>query len=73
MGEDTPVDSARNPITSFDSPHDTRLCGCGEPVADGWFLAGHDQKALHAGVAKIGSVRECLDWFDNTYVKPTAE
>lgn len=35
VGEDTPVESARNPITYFDSPHDTRLCGCGcgEPVA----------------------------------------
>lgn len=75
VGEDTPVDSARNPITYFDSPHDTRLCGCGcgEPVAGGWFLAGHDQKALHARVAKIGTVREFLDWFDSTYVEPTAE
>ncbi|MDX3803387.1 hypothetical protein [Streptomyces sp. AK04-3B] len=71
----TPVDSARNPITYFDSSHDIRLCGCGcgEPVTGGWFLAGHDQKALHARVAKIGSVREFLDWFDSTYVEPMAE
>ncbi|MGA5870007.1 hypothetical protein [Streptomyces cinereoruber] len=75
VGEDTPAERARNPITYFDSPHDTRLCGCdcGEPVVGGWFLAGHDQKALHARVAKVGTVREFLDWFDSTYVEPTAE
>jgi hypothetical protein len=74
-GEDTPAEPARNPITYFDSLHDTRLygCGCGEPVAGDWFLTGHDQKALHARVAKIGTVREFLDWFDSTYVEPTAE
>lgn len=48
-------------------------CGCGEPVATGWFLIGHDQKALHARVAKVGTVREFIDWFDNTYIEPTAE
>ncbi|MFJ5785480.1 hypothetical protein [Streptomyces hydrogenans] len=71
----TPVESGRNPITYFDSPHDTRLCGCGcgEAVAGGWFLSGHDQKALHARVAKVGTVREFLDWFDSTYVEPTAD
>ncbi|MFE5710341.1 hypothetical protein ACFQ7J_05870 [Streptomyces sp. NPDC056501] len=77
MGEQTPVASVRDPITYFDSPHDTRLCGCGcgcgEPVAGGWFLAGHDQKALHARVATIGTVREFLDWLDNTYIEPMAE
>ncbi|MFJ5635090.1 hypothetical protein ACIQF5_20935 [Streptomyces goshikiensis] len=75
VGKETPVDSARNPITYFDSAHDTRLCGCecGEPVTGGWFLAGHDQKALHSRVAKIGTVREFLAWFDSTYVEATAE
>lgn len=75
VGRPTPVASARNPITYFDSSHDTRLCGCGcgEPVAGGWFLAGHDQKALHARVAKIGTVREFLDWFDRTYTGPAAK
>ncbi|KOG07445.1 hypothetical protein ADK34_40260 [Streptomyces viridochromogenes] len=75
VNKKTPAEPARNPVTYFDSLHDTRLCGCGcgEPVAGGWFLAGHDQKALHARVAKIGTVREFLHWFDNTYVEPTAE
>lgn len=75
VGGEPPVESARNPITYFDSPHGTRVChcGCGEPVATGWFLIGHDQKALHARVAKVGTVREFIDWFDNTYVEPTAE
>jgi hypothetical protein len=75
VGGKPPVESTRNPITYFDSPHDSRLCGCGcgEPVAGSWFLAGHDQKALHARVAKIGTVREFIDWFDATYVEPTAE
>ncbi|MFE5804672.1 hypothetical protein [Streptomyces sp. NPDC056491] len=75
VGETPPVGPTRNPINYYDSPHDTRLCGCGcgEQVAGGWFLSGHDQKALHARVAKIGTVREFLDWFDATYVEPTAE
>ncbi|MFD4495606.1 hypothetical protein [Streptomyces sp. NPDC058486] len=75
VDEDTPAKRARNPITYFDSAHDTRLCGCGcgEAVVGGCFLSGHDQKALHARVAKIGTVREFLDWFDSTYVEPTAE
>ncbi|MEU2913426.1 hypothetical protein ACWCQ0_28305 [Streptomyces massasporeus] len=69
------MESTRNPITYFDSPHGSRLCDCGsgEPVASGWFLAGHHRKALHARVAKIGTVRESINWFDNTYVEPTAE
>jgi hypothetical protein len=75
VSEEPPVKSTRNPITYFDSLHDCRLCGCGcgEPVTGGWFLAGHDQKALHARVAKIGTVREFIDWFDNTYVEPTVD
>ena len=75
VGGKPPVESVRNPVTYFDSPHGTRMChcGCGEPVPTGWFLIGHDQKALHARVAKIGTVREFIDWFDNTYVEPTVE
>ncbi|MFJ5788133.1 hypothetical protein [Streptomyces hydrogenans] len=73
VGQKQPVDPTRNPITYFDSPHDTRLCGCdcGEPVAGGWFLPGHDQKALHARVSKIGTVRDFIAWFDETYIEPT--
>ncbi len=72
VGGEPPVAAHRNPIAYFESPHDARLCqcGCGESVSTGWFLIGHDQKALHARVAKIGTVREFIDWFDNTYVEP---
>ncbi|MFF1499486.1 hypothetical protein ACFVZR_06345 [Streptomyces sp. NPDC058316] len=43
----------------------------GELVASGWFVIGHDQRALHARISKIGTVREFIDWFDSTYVEPT--
>lgn len=65
-----PVEPTRNPVTYFDSPHSARTCGCGcqAPVTVGWFLPGHDQKALHDRVALVGTVREFIDWFDRTYV-----
>ena len=31
------------------------------------FVSGHDQRALHERVAKIGTVAEFLSWFDQTY------
>lgn len=40
-------------------------------MAGGWFAIGHDQKALHARISKIGTVREFIDWFDSTYADPT--
>jgi hypothetical protein len=74
VGRESPVEPTRNPVTYFDSPHGGRMChcGCGETVATGWFVIGHDQRALHARVAKIGTVREFIDWFDATYVEPAA-
>ncbi|MCW5252297.1 MULTISPECIES: hypothetical protein [unclassified Streptomyces] len=74
VGGAPPVGAVRNPVTYFDSPHGVRACycGCGEPVPTGWFLAGHDQKALHARVARIGTVREFIDWFDRTCPEPPA-
>ena len=30
------------------------------------FVPGHDQAALHQRVAKIGSIADFLQWFDNT-------
>jgi len=33
-------------------------------VTLGDFAIGHDQKALHARVAQIGTVAQFLDWFD---------
>ncbi|MER6017741.1 hypothetical protein [Streptomyces anulatus] len=75
VGKPTPVETIRNPITYFDSPLGARACycGCGESVASGWFVIGHDQRALHARISKIGTVREFIDWFDSTYVEATGE
>jgi hypothetical protein len=36
-------------------------------VSHGPFVSGHDQRALHERVAKIGTVAEFLRWFDQTY------
>lgn len=71
VGKPQPVAAARNPVTYFDSPHAARTCGCGcgAPVTLGWFLTGHDQKALHDRVAKIGTVHQFIEWFDRTYAE----
>lgn len=69
VGKPQPVAAARNPVTYFDSPHAARACGCGPPVTLGWFLTGHDQKALHDRVAKIGTVHQFIEWFDRTYAE----
>jgi len=67
VGKESPVPPQRNPIRYFDSPvgHKRCRCGCGEDVLTGDFAIGHDQKALHDRVKRIGSVAEFLDWFDN--------
>jgi hypothetical protein len=69
VGKPQPIEPARNPVTYFESAHAARTCGCGceAPVTLGWFLAGHDQKALHDRVAKIGTVHQFIQWFDRTY------
>lgn len=69
VGKPQPVEPTRNPVTYFDSPHAARTCGCGcqAPVTLGWFLPGHDQKALHDRVARIGTVHQFIQWFDHTY------
>ncbi|MFI9588175.1 hypothetical protein ACIHCQ_41795 [Streptomyces sp. NPDC052236] len=69
VGQDQPVAPARNPVTYFESSHAARDCGCGcgAPVTLGWFLTGHDQKALHDRVAKIGTVHQFIEWFDRTH------
>lgn len=63
----SPVPAQRNPIRYFDSPvgHKRCRCGCGEDVASGDFIVGHDQKALHERVKKVGTVAEFVDWFDS--------
>lgn len=72
VGKPQPVEPTRNPVTYFDSAHSARTCGCGcgQPVTLGWFLTGHDQKALHDRVARIGSVHQFIAWFDATYAEP---
>jgi hypothetical protein len=68
VGGDAPVRGPRNPVTYFESPLDTQVlcgCGCGEIVPlyrD--FLPGHDQRAIHERIARVGGVREFLNWFD---------
>lgn len=68
----SPVSKARNPVTYFDAPEDRRhcVCGCGTPVARGYFVPGHDQRAIHDRVARVGSVVEFLNWFDTHYPEP---
>ncbi|MGW1466406.1 hypothetical protein ACWCPT_18910 [Streptomyces sp. NPDC002308] len=75
VGKPQPVEPVRNPVTYFESPYAARTCacGCGEPVALGWFLSGHDQKALHERVARIGTVHQFIAWFDRTYTEGAPE
>ncbi|MEU3564181.1 hypothetical protein [Kitasatospora sp. NPDC006786] len=70
VGKPSPVPaSARNPVTYIDSAFDAKACacGCGESTTTGWFVPGHDQKALHERVARIGTVYEFIQWFDRTH------
>ena len=66
VGNASPVQGVRNPVTYFDDVADGRpcRCGCGGVATTGDFLPGHDQAALHARVKQIGTVAEFLDWFD---------
>jgi hypothetical protein len=71
VGQDAPVAGQRNPVAYFESPLDqigTCACGCGEPVSlSRDFLPGHDQRAIHERIAKVGGVRQFLDWFDKAW------
>lgn len=64
-----PIEGARNPVVYFDSPFDLRecACGCGEQVSRSQFVPGHDQRALHERVARIGTVAEFIRWFDKIH------
>ncbi|WP_344449738.1 hypothetical protein [Actinocorallia aurantiaca] len=75
VGKPSPVDAVRNPITYFESEHASRACGCGcgAEVKLGHFLPGHDQKALHDRVARIGTVHEFIHWFDDIMESRQAE
>lgn len=70
VGQPSPVTGVRNPVTYFDAEQGQRLCrcGCGTLLTGpGLFVPGHDQRAVHARVAQVGTVAEFLDWFDTTY------
>lgn len=67
-----PVDNHRNPVTYIAEPtagDPSCACGCGGPVAGHRsFLPGHDQRAVHARIAREwGSTLGFIDWFDATY------
>jgi hypothetical protein len=68
VGKVAPKPSTQNPIKYVEHHLDLTecRCGCGEVVrAD--FLPGHDQRAIHERIAKLGTVANFLDWFDSTY------
>ncbi len=69
VGKPTPVGRVRNPITYFEAPVGRRLCfcGCGEAVSLGHFLSGHDQRAIHERIARVGTVVDFLRWFDRNF------
>lgn len=68
VGKPTPVTPARNPVRYFeDAEFDGGkpcACGCDEFTTVGDFVPGHDQKAIHERIARIGTVAEFLDWMD---------
>jgi len=70
VGGPAPV-AMRNPISYVKSEFDdqkTCACGCGDLIPLGRdFVRGHDQKAIHCRIAKVGSVRKFLEWFDATW------
>jgi hypothetical protein len=72
VGGDAPVGKSQNPVQYIDSPFDRTLCACGcggEAPAGRNFIAGHDQKAIHERIAKVGGVIPFLDWFDKTWIE----
>lgn len=70
VGEDQPVTPGRNPVRYFDDPEfdvaggKLCRCGCGETTTAGDFVPGHDHRAIHERIARIGTVAEFLDWMD---------
>lgn len=72
VGGDTPeeITPGRNPVRYFpDAEFDAATgrpcrCGCGETTTAGEFIPGHDQKAIHERIARIGTVAAFLDWMD---------
>lgn len=66
VNKKSPVTGVRNPITYFTDQ--TCACGCGADLVSARdFLPGHDQRAIHDRIARVGSVKAFLQWFDATY------
>lgn len=72
VGKAAPIQGQRNPVGYFTSSFDERFCGCGcgKVVGRGDFLPGHDQRAIHERISKVGTVKEFIDWFDDIYLEP---
>lgn len=70
VGKPSPVSVTRNPVRYFEDPEfdgergQLCACGCGETTTAGEFIPGHDQKAIHERIARIGTVAEFLKWMD---------
>lgn len=74
VSKKSPVTGVRNPVTYFTPAVGQRLCACGcdGTVEKGAFLPGHDQRAIHARVSKVGTVLDFINWFDDTFPDDTA-
>lgn len=45
-------------------------CGCGQTITKGYWVPGHDHRAIHERIARDhGSVAEFIDWYDRVYPK----
>jgi hypothetical protein len=69
VGHPTPSRAlgVRNTVTYVDEAEQFGkkcACGCGEIVFESDFVRVHDQTALHQRVARIGTIKEFLRWFD---------
>ncbi|MGH3181481.1 MAG: hypothetical protein ACRDOH_32475 [Streptosporangiaceae bacterium] len=40
---------------------------CGTPINRGDFLPGHDQRAIHERIARVGTVKDLITWSDDTW------
>lgn len=75
VGGESPVERSQNPVQYFESGFDTTLCacGCGDDAPVGRdFLPGHDQRAIHDRVKKVGGVLPFMAWFDKTWAEAQA-
>jgi hypothetical protein len=67
-GGDPAESTSRFPVLYLSDPVDeaTCRCGCGGSVTRGEWLAGHDQRAIHARIREDfgGSVSRFIDWYD---------